>query len=165
MLRHSLIGQYRKLHERGKFPGDTIRHYAKDIGDLIRDSGAKSLIDYGCGFAKGYHVLRVHQSWGLMPTLYDPAVPAYAQRPSGPFDGLLAIDVLEHIPEGELSETLADISQLATMWCFLTICCRPSKNKTLLDGRNVHVTLQKPAWWLDRFAEIHGPDVHVRFTP
>jgi hypothetical protein len=164
-VRHSLISQYREMHDHGHFSGMSIYKFVDDIAKLVRKSGAKTLLDYGSGKGRQYVEGRAHEVWGgIMPTLYDPGVAGLAERPSEQFDGVICTDVMEHIPEEEVLETLTDIRSYARLWCFISICCRPAK-KNLPDGRNVHVTIQNEAWWLEQIAVVFNgaPDAHVRF--
>jgi hypothetical protein len=166
----SLIPDYRELHRQGKFPGYSIVPYVPRISEIVIATGAQTLLDYGSGEGKQYHIARVHDAWGgIMPTLYDPAVPGLDTRPVGKFDAVISTDVLEHVPRQELRAVIADIYRYARLWCFITVCCRPAKpNKKLLDGRNVHVTVQPKAWWLRRLitqAPRAGPALFMDFTP
>lgn len=167
-MNHSLIPAYRTLHAAGRFPGFSIESYVERIAELVRESGAQSLLDYGCGAGKQYTEKRWHEAWGIMPTLYDPAVPLFHVKPIGQFDGVITTDVLEHVPEDELAGVISDLVRLSRLWCFVSVCCRPAKpNKNLPDGRNAHVTIRPRAWWLERlFAAFDGhAEVNVAFTP
>lgn len=152
-MRHSLIPQYHRMHENGYFAGRSLYKYVDEISETVRASKAKTLLDYGSGKGCQYVEGRVHELWGsIMPTLYDPAVEQIARRPVGQFDGVICTDVMEHVPEEEVAETLADICGYAREWCFLAISCRPAK-KCFPDGRNVHVTIRDEPWWLDVISE------------
>jgi hypothetical protein len=164
----SLIPAYRQLHAQGRFPGYSIRAYVPQITELVMASGAKTLLDFGCGAGKQYTEECYHVFWNIMPTLYDPAVPAYSKRPKGTFDGIISTDVMEHIPEDELDDVIADLVGYARLWCFVSVCCRPAKaNKNLPDGRNAHVTIKPPEWWREKLDEAFAgkADLHLEFTP
>lgn len=165
---HSLIPAYQRLHQQGKFPGLSIRAYIPQITELVMASGAKTLLDYGCGTGLQYTEECYHVFWNIMPTLYDPAVPAYSQRPTGQFDGVICTDVLEHIPENELDAVVQDLVQFSKMWCFVSVCCRPAKaNKNLPDGRNAHVTIRPESWWREKLGKAFAGKaaLHLEFTP
>jgi hypothetical protein len=167
-MMHSLIPDYRKLHAQGKFPGYSIRPYLSQITELVMSSGAKTLLDYGCGAGKQYSEECWHVLWDIMPTLYDPAVEAFSRKPIGKFDGVICTDCLEHIPENELDAVIADLAGYSRLWCFISVCCRPAKaNKALLDGANVHVTIRPPIWWQRRLAIAfaHRAKLVLEFTP
>src|SRR3990167_5907590 len=142
-----LLEQYKKLHEDGRFPGMSILPYVPEIADLIAEFKSRSLLDYGCGRGRQYLHERIHRAMGVdMPALYDPAVAEFSIKPRGPFEGVICTDVLEHVPEDELSEVIGDLSRYARQWAFITVCCRPSKHFTFEDGTNVHVTLTPFEW-------------------
>lgn len=166
-LRHSLIPAYRALHAKGKFPGMSIRPYVIPITELVMASGAKTLLDYGCGEGKQYEIECYHVFWNVMPTLYDPAVARFSQRPSAQFDGVICTDVLEHVPEAELDAVIDDLVGYARLWCFISVCCRPANRKYLPDGRNIHVTLKPPAWWRHKLISAFAgrAAMHLEFTP
>jgi hypothetical protein len=169
-MTHSLISAYRRLHQKGLFPGYSIESYVPRIAEIIRSTGALSLLDYGSGEGKQYTIKRVHDAWGgLLPTLYDPAVPGLDKRPVGKFDGVLCTDVLEHVPEHELEGVIADLIRYARMWCFISVCCRPAKpNKDLWLGKNAHVTLHDQTWWFERLGSQwpeSGLELYLSFTP
>jgi hypothetical protein len=166
-MKHSLIPLYQRMHADYHFSGISIYAYADRIADVIVSSGVTTLSDYGSGKGRQYIEGRIHELWGgIMPTLYDPAVEEYAKHPVGKFGGVFAIDVLEHIPEDELHETLTDIRALADKWVFLSICSEPAKKcLPTPDSRNVHVTIREPAWWLSAINDIFagGPEAHIYF--
>ena len=165
----SLIPAYIDLHKRGKFPGYSIERYVPKIARLVERSGARTLLDFGCGAGRQYLEKRVHDSWGgLMPWLYDPAVPAFNIKPENQFDGVICTDVLEHVPEAELDAVIADLVSYAKMWAFITVCCRPAKaNKNLPGNVNAHVTIRAPDWWYVklRHAFHRRAELHLEFTP
>jgi hypothetical protein len=83
-----------------------------------------------------------------MPSLYDPAVPEYENLPDGPFHGIFSTDVLEHIPEHQIPETIKEITFRAERFVFLAICTRPAI-AILPNGDNAHCTLKPIEWWTD----------------
>jgi hypothetical protein len=154
-MHRSLVPQYVENHKRGLYGGLSMTPYVYRIGKLIRKTGARTILDYGCGKAQGYRHRRWHHDWGEVKlTLFDPAVAAFAQEPEGKFDGVLALDVLEHIPRenGELDATIAQLVDLTGKWAFIAVCCRPAHCK-LPDGRNEHVTIEPPIWWRDKLGD------------
>lgn len=144
------IELYRQLHEEEggwKFSGLSIMPYGKRIKKLIREAGAETLLDYGCGKGKQYTEHGLHRGWKrAIPTLYDPAVRGLNIKPVGRFDGVLCCDVAEHVPELEVGAFLAEVLGYADRFAFMTISCAPA-DKKLPDGRNCHLTVQPPKWW------------------
>jgi hypothetical protein len=167
-MKHSLVPVYREMHAIKPFTGRSIYRQVERIAALVRSTGAQTLLDYGCGGGRQYHEGRCHLAWGAEepPTLYDPAVAGIDQRPEGPFDGVICTDVLEHIPEDELIETLEDIRSLARMWAFFSICCLPAKKTFPGTETNVHVTIRPPEWWRELVGGIFvgAPEAHLSFV-
>lgn len=141
---------YKEMHKKGAFAGFSVERYREDIQGLIEKTGAKTLIDVGCGKAYAYLLHELHTSWGVdLPFLYDPAVPGFNNQPKGVFQGAICSDVLEHLEEGDIDATLAQLYAWTVPddgFIFISVCCRPAK-KLLPDGRNSHLTIQPREWW------------------
>ena len=112
-----------------------------------------SMLDYGTG--KGQLVKRLRRE--LPPEIdvmgYDPAVEAWEQKPATPFDVVTCLDVLEHIEMSSIDAVLKDIHQLTKHFCYLVIDLQPAV-KTLADGRNAHILLAPPEWWITRISQF-----------
>jgi len=148
-----LIAQYQALHREGitHFPGYSILPHAYLVHRLCRKFKPKSLLDFGCGAGLQYHKERLQDWFGIMPYLYDPAVPMFETPPpkGATFDGIICSDVMEHIAERDIPDTIRYLTDTARQFIFFTICCRPAR-RLLPDGRNAHVTLRTEAWWHDQ---------------
>lgn len=136
--------QNRLLHE------DNTQHYGvagKAFVHIIKDVYAKydcfSMLDYGSG--KG-------QLSKLLPRYnikcYDPAIPEYSAMPESA-DFVTCLDVMEHIEPACLDEVLDHIRELTNRVCLMSISLRKA-HKTLPDGRNAHLIVEHPHWWLER---------------
>ena len=112
-----------------------------------------SVLDYGTGKGKLVERLRAECPAAIAVQGYDPAVPAYAERPSQPADILTCLDVLEHIELASLDAVLREIHSLTRQFCYLVIDLQPAV-KTLADGRNAHILLAPPEWWTSRIAQL-----------
>jgi len=167
----ALIPQYRQMHAeeaegRHHFPGRSILQHAWIVNQFIRKNRSETLLDYGCGLGFQYSIEHVERWWGIMPTLYDPAVERFSAYPQGRFDGVIVSDVMEHVPEDEVRPLLREVFGLTKQWVFFSICCRPA-NRVLPDGTNAHCTLKPQAEWI-ALVELHTPigiDSRVVFTP
>lgn len=159
-----VISQYKEMHKQGHFPGLSVVQHHEVIGNLIHETGARSLLDYGSGKGEQYTRNGIHVDWGIMPYLYDPGCPGYERRPDQRFDGVICSDVAEHIPEDELDDFLEDVFLFAEKFVFFSICCRPAK-KTLPDGRNCHLTVQSEGWWLERIQPPPGIKCQIEWNP
>jgi len=154
----SVIEQYKVLHKRGAwFHGTAIKGYTGHIGYLIEETGAKTLLDYGCGKATYYLDRKVHEEWGVpLPYLYDPGLERFEKKPpaGSKFDGVICTDVLEHLERPE--EVIAELIGYADKFLFCSISCRASnEKKCLLDGRGLHISVYPPAWWRERIIAPH----------
>mgnify|MGYP001206934778 FL=1 len=152
------IEQYKKYHkehtEYGN--GDGLKFYLQHIIDLVNDTKAETLLDYGCGKAEGYLKYNHHKNWGnVMPSLYDPAIPEYETLPEGQFDGVISFDVLEHIPKEQIPETFQIIFSKAKKFVFLGIATAPAK-AVLPNGENAHCTVEPIGWW-ETMVERYAP--------
>jgi hypothetical protein len=66
-----------------------------------------------------------------------------------PSDILVCTDVLEHIEPTLLDNVLDHIERLTREVALLVISCRPA-NAVLPDGRNAHLIIETPDWWLEK---------------
>lgn len=133
------LDQYRQMHASGTYGASSAR-VAPFLIPHIRTLKPASILDYGCG-----------QS--VLPDLigadrYDPAIPAYSERPAKVFDLLVSVDVLEHIPMSELDGVLSDMRGLARN-AMLIIDTKPAR-QFLPNGENAHAIVEQPEWWRER---------------
>lgn len=162
-----LIQQYRQMHRDPKvFAGTSVLMHAYWIKRLLARTGSRTLLDYGSGKGAAYKdPYRLQDWWGVMPDLYDPAVAGLDTPPSGRWDGVICMDVLEHIEEKDIPETLATLFSHAKKFLLMTVCPRLS-SRELPDGRNCHITVRPAAWWeaaMLPHKRIH-PDVRVKLV-
>lgn len=151
----SLKEQYQSMHESGFFPGRSLLIYVQLIKECVDEYKPESLLDFGCGKGLQYHEDKAHESWGIMPTLYDPYFPQNNHKPSQLFDGVICTDVLEHVPEEDVQSTLIEIFSYAKKFAFLAISTEKAV-KTLPDGRNCHLTVKDPSWWNWQIKKVLG---------
>ena len=164
---YELIDEYKKLHaDPTMFPGKSTLKYVHYIKSIIRDNKCKTLLDYGSG--KGYLYdadsiyckknldKPLHNLWNLSSfKCYDPGVEKFSKLPSDDekFDIVIAVDVMEHIPLSDLEWVLNKIMYHADKAIFLNIACYEAL-KTFPNGKNVHVSVQEPNWWVDFIKKI-----------
>ncbi len=66
--------------------------------------------------------------------------------PNIKMDGVICVDVVEHMPPEDAIDFIEDIFKLAKKFVFIVIACYSAKKK-LLDGRNVHLSIKNPKEW------------------
>ena len=146
------IDQYKQYHanENTNYPGNNLKPQLHHIKELVLDTKSETLLDYGCGKGLQYSKWNHHEDLGVMPTLYDPAVPEYENLPDGPFHGVFSTDVLEHIPEQQIPEVIAKMTYRAERFVFAAICNAPAI-AVLPNGENAHCTCKPVSWWKEMF--------------
>lgn len=111
------------------------------ISELINHLRAKSVLDYGCG--KGGLVRVLQEKFPDIKVCgYDPAVKEFEKFPSEKFDLIVNIDVLEHIPEDELTETIERMKSLSENIFFHLH--HGEVAAVLPNGENAHCTVWTP---------------------
>ena len=120
----------------------------KVIAALANQKLCKSVLDYGCG--KGLLVRDLKRKLGQAIQIngYDPGVPEY-DAPYFQADVVTCFDVLEHIEQQSIDSVLNDISS-QTAGLFICIIDLLPAQKKLPDGRNAHLLIAPPGWWLDK---------------
>jgi hypothetical protein len=177
-----LIALYRRLHAEGEahlglrpeqtYPGVSLLPHVRRIKTLIEQTGARTVLDYGCGKAQQYDVVdldvpgigrigSIVDYWDLDEvSCYDPCVPRFDRLSDEPADGVIATDVLEHCPEEDVSWIVGEMFAHARRFVFASIACYPAKTR-LPNGENAHCTIRPVEWWTDLFREAAGAHPEV----
>ena len=130
---------------------------ARNFGDHIckflehRRGYIKSVLDFGAGQGSlGKYVeanaIDIRVKWYD----YDPGIPKINRIPVESVDAVVSSDVLEHIEPEHVDETLDELFQLAKRAQYHHIACSEC-GLILPDGRNAHLTVEEPKWWLEKF--------------
>lgn len=141
------LEQQALLHCEEEDYGVASLSFAPIVAELIRQTNAKSLSDYGAGKMKLREGLR---KAGLDPDPYlpyDPVFPEYG--PPRAADLVCCIDVLEHIEPPFLENVLIQLSEITTGIGFFSIHMGQAA-RVLTDGRNAHLIQEPSSWWLAR---------------
>jgi len=129
-----------KLHASNLAYGVGGGRHAETVEKIAKSLGAgASVLDYGCG--KG--LLAKELSFPIWQ--YDPAIPEYSAMPRAA-DLVVCTDVLEHVEPDKLDDVLTDLKRCVKQVGYFTVHITPSM-KTLADGRNSHLIIEKPEWW------------------
>lgn len=120
--------------------GTSSHKYVDSIKTLSKQLNSRDILDYGCG------KMMLQKGLPFPIQNYDPAMPECMRRPVAA-DLVVCTDVLEHIEPACLKAVMDDLTTLTRKALFINVACRPA-NKTLPDGRNAHLLIETPNWWL-----------------
>lgn len=148
--------QNRLLHESelavGRRWGDTGWTHAEEVLKFAEEIIAFNMIDYGCGH--GMLKLEIEKrGYSMEIDEYDPSVPGKDNLPAYPRDLVVCTDVMEHVEEEKVLNVLSNIWDLSKRGVFFNISCKPAK-AVLSDGRNAHVTVKPPEWWINKIKKF-----------
>lgn len=141
--------QYREENKRqhDSKNGYGVRGYKhlNDVIHLAKVEECSTVLDYGCG----QNTLAT-QARRVSPAKffsYDPSVPEYSMLPD-PADLVVCTDVLEHIEPLCLNDVLEHLASLTQKAFYFQIATRKA-SRVLSDGRNAHLIVETPYFWLD----------------
>lgn len=108
-------------------------------------------MDYGCG--NGALAKEIESSIACVKvTRYDPFHPLWRDQPEpGKQDFITCMDVMEHVEEECIDNTIDYIADHTRFGAVFSICCEEAL-KTLPDGRNAHISLHLPQWWKEKLS-------------
>ena len=122
------------------------------VHNLIKENSISSFLDYGAGKGLTSETIKT-QYPNINLYTYDPAtfpIPLPEQ-----VELTYSSDVLEHVEEWFIDNTLQDLCNRTTRYQYHLIACHPAK-KALSDGRNAHLIIENPDWWKSKLGEIQG---------
>ena len=145
-----------KLHENPNY-GVASLHFAPIVADIVKQTGCKSISDYGAGKRRLFDALKQLGLDDFTYFPYDPVFPEYGDPK--PADLVCCIDVLEHIEPELIDNVLIDLSTITTKFGFFSIHMGPA-GKVLSDGRNAHLIQKPSSWWLPKISQ-HYEVLHL----
>jgi len=175
-----LLALYKKMHAEGfvrdtgdgkeqvsameAYPGQQILSHLPRVRQLVREHGAETILDYGCGKGLQYSSVQlrdrngktgsVQDFWGVSEIrLYDPGIADFSELPETPSDGVVCTDVLEHIPESDLLWVVEELYSQARKFVYVAVACYPAQ-ALLPSGHNAHETVRPPRWWRELFSIV-----------
>jgi hypothetical protein len=136
----------------------------KHVKPIIATGTSFSVLDYGCGKALHYHKplidgkSLVEQFGGKLRTfyLYDPGYEPYSEPPSyePEYNMVFCADVMEHIPEEDVSSVLEDIEACTKHGALVFFSIAGAAAfKSFSDGENLHCTVKPINWWIEQIEE------------
>lgn len=152
------INAYRELHSNNASYGTSSIGYFEEISLIIDYLKPKRILDYGCG--KGKLIEALQDKYKDIKIFgYDPAIPEYDCLPvNEQYDLVINTDVLEHIPEEEIQETVKKIKKLSDNVIF---CLHHALADAILsDGTNAHCTV-KSIFWYNRLFSRYFKDITI----
>ena len=132
------------MHNGKQFYGVCGKAFIPLITHTYLDYDCHDILDYGSG--KGTISKRCPN---INIRNYDPAIPEFSADPE-PADMVVCIDVMEHVEPDCLEEVLVHISSLMKNVGIINVSLRKAR-KNLPDGRNTHLIVEEPEWWLPKF--------------
>jgi hypothetical protein len=150
-----------------------LKHLPK-IQSLLRQTGARTMIDYGSGKGRYYERRDIALPRGeVIPSIaeyleleevrcYDPAYPPHATLPEAPRDAVISTDALEHCPEEDIAWIVDEMFGLAKKVVFANVASYPA-SKTLPTGENAHATQRSADWWDDLLRETSSRHPSIRY--
>lgn len=146
----SKVGLYKELHASQKYgTGSMSEGFKKKLLatlPLIKDG--ENVIDFGCGQSQDAKKL-----WPQAKvTRYDPAIPGIDKMPEITHRAGVCFEVMEHIPEDEVTNLMSQMNSLAQIWA-ITVHTGPAAQK-LATGENAHCTQRPVEWWMEKFRQV-----------
>ena len=131
------------------------------IHKLIIEKTINSFLDFGAG--KGntsktieteYPDIKLHT---FDPATFPNPLPEHVEL-------TYSSDVLEHVEEHLIDNTLQELCSRTTRYQYHLIACHPAK-KSLSDGRNAHLIIESPEWWKRKLEAMQGWNIiHEEIT-
>jgi len=127
----------------GQYVGESLVNILSEFTEI------ETILDYGCGSASLRDFVRdrgIEKDW----TLYDPGVYKFNDEPKGKFDLVVTTDVLEHVEEPMLNNTVRNLQSLAGKYLLSEIACYLSGVKFKegpYNGQDLHINLKAPDAW------------------
>jgi hypothetical protein len=119
---------------------------------LNRFPADMTILDFGCGRATFRPEMLKFRPDAII-TEYDPGVDGKDTLSWIPVDYIVCTDVMEHVEEDKVDDTLRVINFLAMGGVFFNIDTALSKS-FLPDGTNTHITIKPAKWWTDKLDEL-----------
>lgn len=160
--------QRHHAHKQGKtFSGRfTWKQHRDRIKELIDRFGAKTMLDYGCGWGKQYleRDAETGQSlaemWGIDPFKYDPGVPHFAKAPKGKFDIVICVQVLGSIPTADLPAIIDRLYAHANKAVYVAERVGQQPHKAIFEDMKAAMPHGKSVeWWMEA---LRRPDASAK---
>ncbi|APE27887.1 glycosyltransferase family 29 protein [Aurantiacibacter gangjinensis] len=142
---------YTSLHKVSDSFGRTSARLVPFIEPIIADRTPESLLDFGCG--KGMLGKALREA-GHDIELFDPYVPEFSNPPTRKLGLALCTDVMEHVPEEQVDDVLAQVRSYADDALF--VISLTFADHILANGDNAHCTVRSAEWWQAKIEKVFG---------
>lgn len=137
------------------------KHYV--LADIFIDyfHDCETFFDYGCGEGFFIHAFK-HSEPGIKIRGYEPNLSLLtpfgnsnglitSSIPEGEsYDLVICFDVLEHIPEPQISKVIDDLFKLTKKYLLLSVC---TAEVWPYNRDNTHITFHTKSWWNELFVK------------
>lgn len=151
--------QQRQLHESSDEYGSASVAFAPIVAKVANLHQVEEILDYGagkCRLGKTISEQRlVDHKFRYIP--YEPSNERFSTIPE-PCEMVACIDVLEHIEPLLLDDVLDDLQRVTKKIGVFSVATVEAM-KTLPDGRNAHLIVEPPEWWLPKIMQRF--DLHM----
>ncbi|MFG0333086.1 MAG: hypothetical protein ACF8TS_06980 [Maioricimonas sp. JB049] len=145
---YEFIRQYQVLHQTGIYGCSSEKLIARIFPEVL-ELRPGSILDYGCGQSRLVDMLRFDNNVEIFR--YDPAIPGIDTLPVWHADLVINTDVMEHVPEEDVDDVLAEIRSISDRAIF-NIATAPARC-ILPNGQNAHCTVRSSDWWRARLQQ------------
>lgn len=135
-----------ELRKRQRWGADGHK-FAEIVLKYAQDTGAATVLDYGCGEQTLAAALKSY----MRILSYDPGIAGRDAAPK-PCDLTVCLDVLEHVEPDRLDKVLNHIFCVTAKAAFFVVATRPA-NTILPGGRNAHLIIETAEWWADKITQ------------
>jgi hypothetical protein len=152
MTKKLLTEEYRELLRKqhtSKRWGATAE---KLLPSIVEAAGGRTeWLDYGAGSSGLSRSIKQKYPGKFNISEYEPSRPN--SQPPEPREYVVCVDVLEHVEPDLLDNVLEDLVRVTIDKGFYTISCQKAVN-ILKDGRNAHLIVEPPEWWLAKISPL-----------
>ncbi len=76
------------------------------------------------------------------------------------YDAIICTDVLEHIPTEKVKLVLTNFYRCTKTLCYLCVSLLPNVFGPKIVGKQLHLTVEKPDWWITQIKEVGFTNMH-----
>jgi len=153
-MKNLISNKYKDLivqrHKKTKW-GGAVEHKQKFIKKHADEYSCKSILDYGSGYGMMKQLMQEDYPNEYEIHEYEPGIVGKDLDPIA-CDMTISFDVLEHIEPNKIDNVLQHIYDKTNKIAYHNICCIPAQG-SFPDGRNFHLLVKKPSWWIKKFED------------